>query len=280
VSDFIRAHQSEIGRVTLFEIAPPVGEHAHPHVHFLFKASGADRGLLVDGKRVMMTERRCIRVAPWVRHADDLDAVDQAARIVALYIDPDWFANRYPFGPDPNNASVMVTDAMRGLVGEIAWRLGAATAFNSNTLEASVAELIDLATDSCLRQEGARADRATDFRIRRAIWIMKENPHLWHNFDDLARQVGLSRSRFFEQFREAIGVPPAMFASGLVVERAIRDLMFSDRSIVEISEELGFSAQSNFCRFFKDKVGFPPSDVRRAASIGAMQGEALYRTFH
>ena len=33
----------------------------------------------------------------------------------------------------------------------------------------------------------------------------------------------------------------------------------------EVSAELGFSAQSNFTRFFQQQVGIPPSEYRRAA---------------
>jgi AraC-like DNA-binding protein len=33
-----------------------------------------------------------------------------------------------------------------------------------------------------------------------------------------------------------------------------------------VSAELGFSAQSNFTRFFLNQVGVPPSEYRRAAS--------------
>jgi len=36
--------------------------------------------------------------------------------------------------------------------------------------------------------------------------------------------------------------------------------------IAEVSAELGFSAQSNFTRFFLNQVGVPPSEYRRAAS--------------
>ena len=34
--------------------------------------------------------------------------------------------------------------------------------------------------------------------------------------------------------------------------------------IAEVSAQLGFSAQSNFTRFFQQQVGIPPSEYRRA----------------
>src|SRR5438093_1401122 len=51
----------------------------------------------------------------------------------------------------------------------------------------------------------------------------------------------------------------------LVVEAAICRLSSGDGKISEVSAELGFSAQSNFTRFFLNQVGVPPSEYRRSA---------------
>ena len=52
----------------------------------------------------------------------------------------------------------------------------------------------------------------------------------------------------------------------LCVETAIARLSSGQGKIAEVSAELGFSAQSNFTRFFLNQVGVPPSEYRRAAS--------------
>jgi AraC-like DNA-binding protein len=51
----------------------------------------------------------------------------------------------------------------------------------------------------------------------------------------------------------------------LCIESAIAKLSSGSRKIAEVSAELGFSAQSNFTRFFQQQVGIPPSEYRRAA---------------
>jgi AraC-like DNA-binding protein len=51
----------------------------------------------------------------------------------------------------------------------------------------------------------------------------------------------------------------------LCVESAIAKLSSGTGKIAEVSAELGFSAQSNFTRFFQQQVGIPPSEYRRAA---------------
>jgi AraC-like DNA-binding protein len=52
----------------------------------------------------------------------------------------------------------------------------------------------------------------------------------------------------------------------LCVESAIAKLSSGHARIADVSAELGFSAQSNFTRFFLNQVGIPPSEYRRAAS--------------
>ncbi|MEO1113580.1 MAG: helix-turn-helix domain-containing protein [Pseudomonadota bacterium] len=50
-------------------------------------------------------------------------------------------------------------------------------------------------------------------------------------------------------------------------EQAISDLMTTDKSVTEISYDLGFSSQASFTRFFSSNVGIPPSDYRRVAHV-------------
>ena len=84
--------------------------------------------------------------------------------------------------------------------------------------------------------------------------------------DDLANQVGLSRSRFYDLFQLCTGRSPRAYLDMLCVETAISRLASGRAKIADVSAELGFSAQSNFTRFFLHQVGIPPSEYRRAAA--------------
>ena len=83
--------------------------------------------------------------------------------------------------------------------------------------------------------------------------------------DSLASQVGLSRSRFYDLFQLSTGRSPRSYLDMLCIESAISKLSSGTGKIAEVSAELGFSAQSNFTRFFQQQVGIPPSKYRRAA---------------
>ena len=84
--------------------------------------------------------------------------------------------------------------------------------------------------------------------------------------NELASQVGLSRSRFYDLFHLSTGHSPRAYLDMLCVETAIAKLSSGRARIADVSAELGFSAQSNFTRFFLNQVGIPPSEYRRAAT--------------
>ncbi len=111
-----------------------------------------------------------------------------------------------------------------------------------------------------------RGSRFEDSRIRRAIGLLRARPNKELNMDDLASQVGLSRSRFYDLFQLCTGFSPRAYLDMLCVETAISRLSSGQGKIAEVSAELGFSAQSNFTRFFLNQVGVPPSEYRRAAT--------------
>ena len=80
----------------------------------------------------------------------------------------------------------------------------------------------------------------------------------------LASRVGLSRSRFYDLVQLSTGRSPRSYLDLLCIASAIFKLSSGRGRIADVSAELGFSAQSNFTRFFHQRVGIPPSEYRRA----------------
>src|SRR6476646_4509767 len=113
-----------------------------------------------------------------------------------------------------------------------------------------------------------RGSRFEDSRIRRAIALLRAHPNKDLNMDEVARQIGLSRSRFYDLFQVCTGFSPRAYLDMLCVETAISRLASGRGKIADVAAELGFSAQSNFTRFFLNQVGVPPSEYRRATAGG------------
>jgi AraC-like DNA-binding protein len=65
-------------------------------------------------------------------------------------------------------------------------------------------------------------------------------------------------------FKKYTGVPPVQYHLDLKVLRAKELLLYSDKSVKEISYELGFQSIYYFSRVFKNKLGLAPSEIRKS----------------
>jgi transcriptional regulator GlxA family with amidase domain len=109
-----------------------------------------------------------------------------------------------------------------------------------------------------------------DFRVRKSLDLIETRVCADFEFDDLARDAGLSRPHFYKLFREQVGVTPHVYLNTLRVERAIESLTRTEQSVIDISLSLGFGSHSSFTRFFSQNTGVAPAEYRRAAvRVGA-----------
>ena len=80
---------------------------------------------------------------------------------------------------------------------------------------------------------------------------------------DVANAVGKSRSCISRQFKKELGFNLSDFIMRRKLEEGRSLLLYSDRSISEISEYLCFSSQSYFQNVFKKKYGLTPLAFRK-----------------
>ncbi|PSN12504.1 AraC family transcriptional regulator [filamentous cyanobacterium CCT1] len=83
------------------------------------------------------------------------------------------------------------------------------------------------------------------------------------SLDAMAAQVGLSRSHFANQFKQAMGVAPHQYVSQQRIEKAKRLLRSPQRSITDIALECGFANQSHLTKVFKKQTGTTPKAYRQ-----------------
>lgn len=102
-----------------------------------------------------------------------------------------------------------------------------------------------------------------DARIGRAIALMHKEPAKAWTVDMLAREVGMSRTRFAEEFREIIGTSPVHYLTEWRFQRAIAALSTGLRPIGEIARECGYSSPAAFTRAFSEWFGRTPKAFRR-----------------
>ena len=80
--------------------------------------------------------------------------------------------------------------------------------------------------------------------------------------EKLAQELHYSRPHLSRKFKEETGMTLTDFILTKKSEEAARLLAFTDKSLISISDYLGFSSQSHFARVFKKYIGMTPSEYR------------------
>jgi len=261
----------DFGRATVNITDRALVEHAHQQFNLIFKLGGADTSFRCAGERLSLDDRSALFFNPWVPHLKDAND-GSPAMILSLIVEP-AFIDRV-LERQGLRAGLIFPRPRESLTEDVrinAERLAAAIPRNaidpSVECEALLNDLIDACVRDYISPETERtalsASRPIDFRIRKALAFMHdhalENPRI----DDIAAMVGLSRSRFFEQFRRCVGASPQHYIDHLRMKVATRWLSTTDRPLVELADELGFGAHSNFTRFFTQHIAVSPSEFRR-----------------
>ncbi len=85
--------------------------------------------------------------------------------------------------------------------------------------------------------------------------------------EDLARFLHLSRETFSRRFTADTGIQPKKFLDRQLLTRATELLLRPHAAIREVADELGFSSEFVFSRFFKKQIGITPRAYRSANQI-------------
>jgi AraC family transcriptional regulator len=109
----------------------------------------------------------------------------------------------------------------------------------------------------------ARRDNALPaYRLRRAVQWMQSHLAGPFSLEALARQLGMSPFHFSRLFRRATGQAPSQYFIGLRMAEARRLLRETDRSIIGIGLEVGYSSPSHFAQVFRRASGMTPREYR------------------
>jgi len=100
-------------------------------------------------------------------------------------------------------------------------------------------------------------------RVAEAMRIFREAPSTVESIDELARQVGVSRSHFDREFTRQVGQAPKQFLIHCKMIEAQRYLESSQMRVGEIAEALGYRDIYFFSRQFKQCCGLSPISYRK-----------------
>lgn len=260
------------GRAALYQLDRSITTHAHREGHLVFLLDGPPARMAINDAVVGVDETTAAAISPWEPHALNHPVRPEGSLYLVLYLKPVWFleaSRTATFALSFGRPLIEVTRYTRSWIHRLTSLLLAGEP--SHLFDGYLYEL----TRDCFDQSWQWAPdcspirRATssysDYRVRKSISIMNGCFRELTDLDEIARRSGLSRPHFFKLFKKQMGVTPNLYLNTLRSESAIRDLTQSEKSVTDISYELGFASQPSFTRFFTSNVGIPPSDYRRVA---------------
>lgn len=104
---------------------------------------------------------------------------------------------------------------------------------------------------------------ARDQSIGKVLALLHQNPsHPW-TVDDLARRVGLSRTRLADRFRHFLGMSPIAYLTEWRLKLGAEKLKTTERSVAEVALDVGYNSESAFNRAFKRAFNAPPAQFRQ-----------------
>jgi len=140
----------------------------------------------------------------------------------------------------------------------------------SETVLAKLSELLFI--EAVRRHVATLEDEATgwlaalrDPFVSRALALFHAEIAKPWTMDDLAREVGLSRSALADRFQRLLGLPPMAYLAKWRMEVAAQKLRTTSASVAQVAADVGYEAEAAFSRAFKRTYDLPPAAFRRAA---------------
>lgn len=99
-------------------------------------------------------------------------------------------------------------------------------------------------------------------QIRRALNLMHSNYQQEWTLDELAREVGLSRTSLAVKFKQTVGTTPLQYLLTIRIQKAIHLLSDTKDKLEAISQQVGYKDAFSFSKAFKKLTGISPKEFR------------------
>ncbi|NGP44807.1 helix-turn-helix domain-containing protein [Bacillaceae bacterium SIJ1] len=110
------------------------------------------------------------------------------------------------------------------------------------------------------------SEKVLDSRIQEVLEIFASSYAKKHSLESLGKKVRLSPSRLGHLFKEQVGMSCMEKLQHIRLEQAAKLLLFTEQSIAEISDAVGFTSQSQFSTQFSKYYHCSPSHFRKHRS--------------
>ena len=277
MSRALSVYHGRFGRATLYELNRPMTTHAHREGHLIFYVGGGDGRVPVSGKLHGLTARYGVAVNPWEPHALHRRATSASGGLstsssTSTRAGSSAWAGSATAALHFGRSEIEMTPRIRAMVREVVSLLE-----DFDTAENFDGTLFEL-TDACFEQSWRLAGGWQRYcgpgvvlhRLPRAQVDRADVGAA--RLGDRARRRCARRRPVAAAFLQAVPPPDRRYAEHLPEHAAHGERRPADRPdrasrSPRSADELGFSCQSVFTRFFSSHVGMAPTDYRRAVQV-------------
>jgi len=97
----------------------------------------------------------------------------------------------------------------------------------------------------------------------RALSLMREHFAELYGVEELAQQLGVTKSHLVRSFSDAVGITPGCYLTKVRIAAAKSLLLYRDYPLESVAGLCGFSSANYLCRVFKKETGMPPGAWRQ-----------------
>lgn len=104
-------------------------------------------------------------------------------------------------------------------------------------------------------------------KYSKIIELLEKRASVKLSVGEIAERMNMSRDMLSKTFRKDIGIPLKTYLTKHIVQKATEYLIYSGKRISEIAEELDFSNEYYFSKYFKKHKGLSPLRFRQKNSV-------------
>lgn len=248
-----------------------------PHLHREFEVN-----LILDGSVEIFSQGRGYHAEtgdffafdPYQPH--ELRAREGTVLILSIQISPAFFSDYFPqmesvrFGTEifHRTASPRHQQLYRQLLELTCCYCQKAPLYEldcARDINALFRALLDVSAFTVVSEAERPAQRARQERVRYLAERIEGGFSEKLLLGDLAKELGVDLYYLSHFFREHFGLSFQEYLAKLRCEKARRELLLTDRSLLDISLSCGFSSPKYFQRAFQKQYGAAPKEYRRQA---------------
>lgn len=102
-----------------------------------------------------------------------------------------------------------------------------------------------------------------DPNLAKALALMHRDPAREWTVENLAKDVGLSRTRLADRFRHFLGMSPIAYLTDWRMKISAEALEKTDKSVAQVALDVGYNSEAAFNRAFKRAYKAPPAQFRQ-----------------